>query len=216
MSRLLQQKTTRVAFRVALTTQQICDSMLAAIQAETAYRRRIFDDSEGLRNALTNFAKFLNGSEPIRRVGCMMCGTCGNGKTTVLYAFQNLLNRWVNTGMFEDEKVGGSIPWGLQIVNAKELAVSAKEDINQYRKFKNRNMLAIDDMGTEAVDVISYGNTLNPVADLIEHRYNEQLFTLITTNLTPAQVREKYGARIADRFNEMMSVVIFENGSYRD
>lgn len=190
--------------------------MLAAIQAETEFRRRKFENSEGLTSALTSFAKFLNCTEPIPRIGCMMCGTCGNGKTTVLYAFQNLLNRWINTGMFEDEKVGGEMPWGLQIVNAKELAVSAKEDINQYRKFKNRNMLAIDDMGTEAVDVLSFGNTLNPVADLIESRYNLQLFTLITTNLTPAQVREKYGARIADRFNEMMSVVVFCNGSYRN
>jgi DNA replication protein DnaC len=42
-----------------------------------------------------------------------------------------------------------------------------------------------------------------------------QLFTIITTNLTPAEIREKYGDRIADRMNEMMVKIIFNNPTYR-
>ena len=42
------------------------------------------------------------------------------------------------------------------------------------------------------------------------------LFTFITTNLTKSQIREKYGNRIADRFNEMLEVIIFKNETYRD
>ncbi len=38
---------------------------------------------------------------------------------------------------------------------------------------------------------------------------------MVTTNLTPNEIVNKYGKRIADRFNEMMEVVIFKNESYR-
>ena len=78
-----------------------------------------------------------------------------------------------------------------------------------------RPMIAIEDMGREATEVLDYGNVLNPVIDLIEYRYDNQLFTAITTNLTSKQVSEKYGKRIADRFNEMLEVIVFENATYR-
>ena len=46
-------------------------------------------------------------------------------------------------------------------------------------------------------------------------RYDEQLYTIFTTNLTPAQLEEKYGRRTVDRLNEMVEKVVFENESYR-
>ncbi len=76
-------------------------------------------------------------------------------------------------------------------------------------------MLAIDDMGVEATEVLDYGNALTPIKDLIEYRYDAQLFTMISTNLTAEEVRKKYEARIADRFNEMWEVLVFENPTYR-
>ncbi len=38
--------------------------------------------------------------------------------------------------------------------------------------------------------------------------------TLITTNLTPQQIREHYGDRIADRLNEMVKKIVFNNSTY--
>ena len=46
-------------------------------------------------------------------------------------------------------------------------------------------------------------------------RYEEQLFTIITTNLTPQQIRGHYGDRIADRLNEMVKKIVFNNATYR-
>ena len=51
--------------------------------------------------------------------------------------------------------------------------------------------------------------------DLITKRYEEQLFTLFTTNLTFSQIKEKYEERIADRIIEMVVPIRFGNGSYR-
>jgi DNA replication protein DnaC len=76
-------------------------------------------------------------------------------------------------------------------------------------------MLAIDDLGIEPVEVMDFGNVLCPVVDLLTKRYDMQLFTIITTNLTPSEIREKYGDRIADRMNEMMVKIIFNNDTYR-
>lgn len=54
-------------------------------------------------------------------------------------------------------------------------------------------MLAIEDMGREPTEVLDYGNILNPVIDLIEYRYDAQLFTVITTNLNKKEIRASMG-----------------------
>ena len=90
------------------------------------------------------------------------------------------------------------------------------KDFEAFRNLRNMPMIAIEDMGREPIEVLDYGNILNPVVDMLEYRYNMQLFTFITTNLTKSQIREKYGNRIADRFNEMREVIIFKNETYRD
>ena len=62
---------------------------------------------------------------------------------------------------------------------------------------------------------VDYGNVYTPVIDLLTKRYEEQLFTIITANLTPQQIREHYGDRIADRLNEMVKKIVFNNATYR-
>jgi DNA replication protein DnaC len=89
--------------------------------------------------------------------------------------------------------------------------------------YKKTPYLGIDDMGKEPKEVLDYGNVCNPVIDLIEYRYDKQLTTFITTNLPPKSDSEKkivgidthYGVRIADRFNEMIEKIVFNDGSYR-
>ena len=76
-------------------------------------------------------------------------------------------------------------------------------------------MLGIDDLGEEEPTLINYGNRVTPVIDLISYRYNRMLFTMVTTNLTPPQIRTVYGVRIADRFNEMMLVLHYKSPSFR-
>ena len=53
------------------------------------------------------------------------------------------------------------------------------------------------------------------ILELLTRRYDEQLFTLLTTNLTPEGIRKRYGDRIADRLSEMAVVIPFKNPSYR-
>ena len=102
----------------------------------------------------------------------------------------------------------------MRIVDAKEL-VQVSRNIRDFNDLRRKSMLAIDDMGKEPAEVLDYGNVTNPVIDMIEYRYHHQLFTVITTNLDPEQIKKKYGTRVADRFREMLHVIVFQDISYR-
>lgn len=180
---------------------------MAAYQAEVEFRHRVFEDDEPTKENIKKIAKYLTNDN--QTFGMMFLGLCGNGKTTMLYAFQQSINYLNRKNLFEDaSKVG------IQIIDAKDVAAMAK-DIKEFRTLKNRDMLAIEDMGREPTEVLDYGNILNPVIDLIEYRYDAQLFTVITTNLNKKEIRAKYGARVADRFNEMLECIVFKNETYR-
>ena len=75
-------------------------------------------------------------------------------------------------------------------------------------------LMFVDDLGKEPREVMEFGNVSTPLIDLIATCYDEQLYTIFTTNLIPAQLEEKYGNRIVDRLNEIVEKVVFENESY--
>ena len=210
-SLLLQQKISRPRFRWNMTLDQAIDILTAAYKSEVEYRQMQYRDDACVRSNIERLAKYLTAKKP--KFGVMFCGTCGNGKSTLMYAFASVLNYLNRTDVFDEEKRNGR-KVALSIVDAKEVQNYAK-DVSAFRELKGRYMLAIEDMGREATEVLDFGNVLNPVIDLLEYRYNMQGFTLVTTNLTGKEIREKYGNRIADRLNEMMEVIIFENDTYR-
>ena len=101
------------------------------------------------------------------------------------------------------------------LCNAKNLAMRSKGNYNDWRNVMRYQLMIVDDLGTEPREVMEFRNIYTPLIDLITTRYEEQLYTIFTTNLTPAQLEEKYGKRIVDRLNEMVEKVVFENESYR-
>lgn len=202
---LLQRLTIRERFRLPIGTDQAEMLLTAAYQAEVAYRHRAYIANEKTAEYIRRVAEFLTGGGP--KFGFMFCGRCGNGKTTLLRAMQTAINYLANRNYFKEPK-------GLSALDAKDV-VAISRDFAEWKKYMDKELLAIEDMGREPAEVLEYGNRLNPVTDLIEYRYDRQLFTGITTNLTPKEIREVYGDRVADRFNEMLEVIVFENKSYR-
>ena len=161
-------------------------------------------------------ALFITSDAP--KFGLMFCGTVGNGKTTLMKAFQrciNYLDASHHFSFLDDSKYGYRFNPGMRIVDVREILRCAKEDAKAYDNLKKYNLLGIDDLGKEPAEIMDFGNILSPVIDLIEHRYDKQLFTVITTNLVGKEIRSKYGDRIADRFNEMLQVIVFRNSTYR-
>ena len=199
MSQLLQQRTIKETFRIKMSQQDVATLLTAAYMAEVKYRGMTYQENSHTTEAIKKMAEALTTES--HKSGILMCGTCGNGKTTLLRALQNAL-------IYLKRNVSYELKQGIIILDAREIA-------SKIAEAKNYPLLAIEDMGKEPTQVLDYGNVLNPVIEVLEHRYNEQLFTVITTNLTPKEIREKYGARIADRFNEMMNVIVFNGSSFR-
>lgn len=205
-SALLQRKPTTSRFNLPMTCSQAKDSMKAAVMAEVERRQMKFAENEALDKQFSLMAEWLTTND--HRFCLLLCGKCGNGKSTLVKAFQNLLNL---LGLRDE--YGNTI--GFSIVDAREIAWMCRDRHQEWRALSRRNMLAIDDLGTEPVVIQDYGNHLSPVIDLLYKRYDEQLFTIITTNLTPKEIRERYGERIADRLNEMAFRIVFDNDTYR-
>lgn len=146
------------------------------------------------------------------KCGILLCGNCGNGKTTTMNAFVSV-TRFLDA-LNRSRRNAVTSPLNIQVTSARRLTQVAKDE-NCMAEAKTAKVLCIDDIGLEPTEVLDYGNAINPVIEIIEHRYRQQLFTFITTNLTPRQIREKYGDRVADRFNEIMKCVVFENPTFR-
>lgn len=206
-SRLSQRPTTRERFRLPFSKEDAVRVMLAGVKAEVERRDKTFIMSDTLLAQTGQIAEWLTCNHS--KFGLMLCGGCGNGKTTFVKAFQRILNNF-------DFKVDESSErYSIRIVNARDLARLCKEDYDEWRNLSYARMLAIDDFGTEPLEVMDYGNVLYPITDLLTTRYDRHLYTILTTNLTPQEIRPRYGDRIADRLNEMMCKVVFGNSTYR-
>ena len=181
--------------------------LLAAYQAEVERRHRVFERNEHFDEQLNLIANYLTGGS--KKFGLMFCGLCGNGKTTWAKALQLLVS-----GLNLKNPIN-NLYYVLPLWNAKDLAMRSKGNYNDWRNLMRYQLMIVDDLGVEPREVMEFGNVYTPLIDLITTRYEEQLYTIFTTNLTPTQLEEKYGKRIVDRLNEMVEKVVFENESYR-
>lgn len=208
---LKRQTTFQARFRFNMTEEEAEAILAASYKLEVEKRQRALVLDENTSANLHKLAEFVTAERP--KFGVMLCGTCGNGKSTLMRAFQRALNYLADSKHFSfmDKYF---IP-RMAIYDAWDLAQIA-HDAKEFAAVKAKSMIGIDDLGNEPAEILEFGNPIYPIVRLIEHRYNTQAFTFITTNLTPKEIREKYGARIADRFNEMLHVIVFRDISYRN
>ena len=185
----------------------------AAYSAEVAQRGAVCDMTKEVTDNLWSTALAMTNKST--KCGILLCGNCGNGKTTSMNAFVSVCRYMDGVNkMRAMEKGDYPRHTVIEVTSARRLAQVAKDE-NCMADAKKAHVLCIDDMGLEPTEVLDFGNAINPVIEILEHRYRQQLFTFITTNLTPKQIREKYGDRIADRFNEMMKCIVFSNPTFR-
>ncbi len=204
-------------FRLPYTEQQVYTMLYAACRAEVSNRHRQFKDTEAYKERLLDIAKWLTGNSST--FGLFLCGGAGNGKTTILKALQSLL-KYLRTNEISGYNERSEFPKkGFVLITAKELVLLAKaynnptrencDDVAKFKRVRNIEVLAIDDLGTEPRESVHYGDFVTAAMDVISYRYEEQFCTLVTSNLAANEIAKYYDERIADRFREMMHIVNF-------
>ena len=124
--------------------------------------------------------------------GLMLMGECGLGKSTILnYVIPAIFRTKTN-------KVLRSVP-------AKELA-AVEKNVAPF--------IIIDDLGTESIKN-DYGTKIDAVADAISYAEDSSKTLLITTNLSPKSLKERYDERTLDRLRKC-KVVIIKGNSFRN
>ena len=207
MSQLLRQKPTAPRFRINMSAENAAICLASAIAAEVKSRGWSLSDSAELQEKVELVAKWMTTDTP--RHSLLLSGNCGNGKTTFLTAMQNLINHFDLRDPLTNRRMR------MPIFNAVSLAEVRRTDPKEWHDIAHREIIAIDDIGTESRELMVYGNMTAPMAELLEERYSHSLPTIITSNLTPPDISKAYGPRIADRMREIMEVVAFSNESYR-
>ena len=149
-------------------------------------------------------------SDEKEKTSLLLRGTPGTGKTTIMNSVYQTLKQLYKDEIQQKRMV-------IRYVKASETGVMLKDDRDEYLNVRKAAVLFIDDMGYSgtAENVNNYGVKTNPIIDIIEHRYDRQLMTLITTNLTESEILETYGQRVHSRIVEMCKWITFDGYDYR-
>lgn len=153
---------------------------------------------------------------PSYKFGIFLCGSYGNGKTTMLRALRKV------TQMLQSLRYPIT---SLLLLDARDIrrayldSSTPNSDLPPYLDWdvlcNRRKLIAIDDMGKEPAQQMNYGTVISPMHEIIEKRYEHRLFTAISTNTQPNRIAEEYGERVADRLREMMHIIPFTAKSFR-
>jgi len=128
--------------------------------------------------------------------GLLLCGTLGNGKTTMLKSMKYL--------------------FGSNAVYMEAQSVYDYFKQNQSLPFVSpKDILLIDDLGVEPSSYNDFGNLRYPLTEFLMARYKTNSTTVIATNYNFDQIGETYGDRIQDRMREMFAMITYIEPSYR-
>lgn len=199
MTELVSQPVTVRGFNLVLPESDVVrylEISFARLVMETGKRVR---SSQPLHDAFEKAAHWLVAPD---RVGLKIMGGPGTGKSTLVKAMQEVINRYNMSRSFG--------AFGLVIQPALLIAdrcLRGDPEMSITTMIK-KPALAIDDMGLEPVTVKYYGSELMPVRDIVHQRINDNAPTIIVTNLNESDILKKYGPRLHDRMKDMSTIIL--------
>ena len=177
---LLGRKITRQIFKFPTTEEQASALLTAAYRSEVAYRGRNYVESDNIKQMIARLAAFMT-SRDSSKFGVLMCGTYGNGKTTLLYALRSVVSYLADCNYVERQK--------LIVYDARKLAKIYKDrDPEKFEDVCREKLLAIEDMGKEPTEELNYGGPFGNA-----NEYNHYVYTSTFEALMDGQVREGIG-----------------------
>lgn len=164
------------------------------------------------RTAIDKVAQWLGMQEG--RVGLLLYGTVGTGKTTMLNAICRVINTFAKPD-YHEITLDDDRSKAVKVIRAKDVIEAWQNDRDRYNKMCRVELLGIDEFGVEAIDVKTFGNANEPIIDLLSTRYDKQRCTMISSNLDMEAIGTRYGDRLQDRFVEMFKTIAFTGKSFR-
>lgn len=143
--------------------------------------------------------------------GLWLWGNIGTGKSTMLGIVRSFASAVRPTG-----PDGWKYSFG--IFHATEICADFQQlGYERLDRYVRSNRLAIDDLGTETIPTMHYGEAVNVMEQLLLRRYDRrhEAFTHVTTNLAPAQIAQLYGDRVWDRCKELFNFVELPGRTFR-
>ncbi|MFA6549636.1 MAG: hypothetical protein WCT39_06915 [Candidatus Margulisiibacteriota bacterium] len=153
-------------------------------------------------------AKWLARYQQGHKHGLLLCGNVGTGKT---YFMQSCLRirTIARAGKFVEMWKSES---GIMTNHFW------RETIDVFDSETWTRNIIIDELGQEPVCNL-YGTVSEVMEEVLNQRYLDwqktRALTLVTSNLRPSQLNNRYGSRAADRMREMMDLIEFNGESLR-
>lgn len=141
--------------------------------------------------------------------GLLCVGTCGLGKSVICcQALPYLFKRH------------------FDLETMVVTAVDMNRRIDELLKYCGRNrIIVIDDLGTEAVETVNFGNRRKPFCELADAAERTGTLLVITTNLRTTRdpdtrrnypsIETRYGVPTLDRLRAITKVAVFTGDSMR-
>lgn len=200
----------RERFYLPMTDNDLINALMRAYNAEVVARGNKLEAMP--RAAIEKAAQWLGQKDG--RVGLLLYGTVGTGKTTMLNTLCRVINTFAKPA-YSEITINDDRTKAVKVIRAKDVVLAWQDNKVLYKQMCHTELLGIDEFGVEAIDVNTFGNTNEPIIDLLSTRYDKQKCTLISSNLDIETIGDRYGARLQDRFVEMFKTIAFTGKSYR-
>lgn len=189
-------------------------SILGKKYADTTFSNTDIDRSNSFLQAMARCQKYCEAyNECFKKgYGIYFYGACGVGKTHLMACMINDLNKknmpCILTNFFEISKM------------IREAYENKQSDNNIISKLSTIPFLFIDDLGTESVQKNGQDAWLQDIVyDILNKRYNKNLPTIFSSNLTFDDLKKDKGLlpKTIDRIYEMTknAVISITDDSYR-
>lgn len=178
--------------------------LFGAYMYEVESRRRNLIPDESTKQLVAKVGHWL---ATTRKTGLLLYGKVGTGKTTMMKAMYTVVNNGARSW--------SEVCYVSATILMDQFLAHQDGKASRYLEYAEAKILFIDDLGSEPVRCMTYGMERTPILDVLYHRYNLQLITVITTNLEDRDLAERYGTRMLDRMNETFDRLYYAGNSYR-